>query len=169
MQTTFITIVRSNEMNGFVVRGLLAALCVISLGALLSAKEAASAAAPTSIKLADGKKVPIVTVAALNAAPKDHEGLIAIDGQVGEVWGDKGRFMLVDYGVGHCEDENCTGCAADQQVPIRYDKTKAKGVQPKKEQKVYVIAVCKTTETGGFTLEVREVRAGDKVLMTVKS
>jgi hypothetical protein len=152
-------------MKDVALRGLLAALCLTALGGLLSAQEAAPA---ETLKLADGKKVPIVTVAALNAAPGDHEGMIAIDGQVGEIWGDKGRFMLVDYGVGHCEDENCAGCAADQQVPIRYDKKQARGIMPKKEQKVYVIAVCKTTETGGFTLDVHEVRAGEKTLMTVK-
>jgi hypothetical protein len=156
---------KEHEMNSVVVRGLLTALCIVSLGPVLSAAEADK---PAKLKLGDGKHVPVVTVAALNAAPADYEGMIAIDGQVGEIWGDKGRFMLVDYGVGHCEDENCEGCAADQQVPIRYDKSKATGIMPKKAQKVYVIAICKTTETGGFTLDVHEVRAGDKSLMKVK-
>lgn len=144
------------------------ALC---LGIVTGAKEPAKpkAAAPATIKLADGKKVPVVSVIALNADPKAHEGLIAIDGQVSEVFGDKGRFMLAAYGEGVCTDESCEGCAADQQVPVRYDKTKAKGVLPKKEQKVYVVAVIKSTETGGYTLDLREIRAGEKVLMTIKS
>jgi hypothetical protein len=138
------------------------ALC---LGTLTSAKEAA----PATIKLADGKKVPIVTVLQLNADPKAHKGLIAIDGQVGEVFADKGRFMLAAYGEGVCTDENCEGCAADQQLPIRYDKAKITGKVPAKDQKVYVVAIVTPTETGGFTVELKEIRSGDKTILSVKS
>lgn len=152
-------------MKRLTVNGLLVVMCML---AMLLAMGAADNAKPATIKLDDGKQVPIVSVAELNANAADHQGLIAIDGQVAEVWGDKGRFMLAAYGAGLCEDESCEGCAADQQVPIRYDKAKASGVMPKKEQKVYVVATCKTTETGGYTLDVSEIREGTKVLMRVK-
>lgn len=151
-------------MKMLTLRCLLAALCMLSLSALLSAKDAAA----SKLKLADGKSVPIVTVAALNEDPAAHEGWIALDGQVGEVWADKGRFMLVDYGAGHCTDENCAGCEADQKTAIRFDKAKLKGALPKTEDKVYAIVVCKATETGGYTLDLHEVRAGEKTLLTIK-
>lgn len=151
-------------MKQGIARCLLAALCITSLGALLSAKDQAAG----KLKLANGKSVPIVTVAALNGDPQAHEGWIALDGQVGEIWADKGRFMLVDYSEGHCEDENCAGCEADQQTAIRFDKTKLVGTLPQREQKVYAIVVCKATETGGYTLDLHEVRAGEKSLLTIK-
>ena len=105
----------------------------------------------------------------LNADPKAHSGLIAIDGQVSEVFADKGRFMLAAYGEGVCTDEHCEGCAADQQLPIRYDKAKISGRVPAKDQQVYVVAVITPTEAGGFTVDLKEIRSGDKTVLTVKS
>jgi hypothetical protein len=124
------------------------------------AKEAP--AVPSSLALADGKSVPVISVATLNADPKAHSGLVAIDGTIGDVFADKGRFMLVDCGAGHCEDKNCAGCSADQQVPVRYDAAGIKGELPAKAQRVFVVAEVKPTETGGFTLAVQEVRCGEK-------
>jgi hypothetical protein len=119
-----------------------------------------------SIELADGKLVRIVTVAALNTDPRAHKGTIAIDGSIGAVYPDKGSFIVLDNGV-HCTDEHCTGCAADQKVPVRVDLAKVKGKLPAKAQRVYVIADVNPTQGGGFTLAVHEVRSGEHVLFTL--
>jgi hypothetical protein len=150
-------------MNNSTVAAGVTALTMLLLTTLALAESKA-----TTIKLTGGQKVPIVTVAELNAAPADHEGLIAIDGQVGELYPDKGRFILFDYAAGHCEDPTCEGCAADQQLPIRYDKAKLTGKLPAKADKVYAVAFVKVTDTGGFTVALREVRRGDKTILTIK-
>jgi hypothetical protein len=124
------------------------------------------APAVSEIKLADGKVVRVVTVAALNADPKANKGVVAIDGSIGAVYPDKGSFIVLDNGV-HCTDEHCAGCAADQKVPVRVDMTKVKGTLPAKAQRVYVVADVTPTTAGGFTLAVHEVRSGEDVLFTL--
>jgi hypothetical protein len=134
---------------------------------VLAATTALAESKATTIKLAGGQKVPIVTVAQLNAAPADHEGLIAIEGQVGELFPDKGRFILFDFAAGHCDDPTCEGCAADQQLPIRYDKAKLKGKLPAKADKVFAVAFITPTKGGGFTVELREIRLDGKAIVTI--
>ena len=123
--------------------------------------------APTAITLASGKSVPVVGVAALNQDPKAHSGLIAIDGTVGELYADKGRFMLVDcVTAAACEDPGCAGCGADMKVPVRFDVASVKGDLPAAKQRVFVVAEVTPTETGGFELKLQEIRTAEKTLCT---
>lgn len=114
---------------------------------------------PTEVTLADGTVVPVIAVAALNTNPKDYAGTFAIDGTVGEVFADKGRFMLKDNGVA-CGDASCSGCAADQQLPVSFDLASLEGAVPAQASRVLVVADVKPSDAGGFTLAVREVREG---------
>jgi hypothetical protein len=126
-------------------------------------------AAPSEITLEDGSTIPVIAVAALNSSPKDYSGTFAIDGTIGDVFADKGRFMLRDNGVA-CGDKSCSGCEADQQLPVNFDLASFEGGMPAKESRVLVVADIKPSEAGGFTLAVKEVRegSGDKVICTSK-
>lgn len=114
-------------------------------------------AAPSEITLDDGSTVKVIAVAALNADPKAYAGTYAIDGTIGDVFADKGKFMLKDCGV-VCGDASCAGCEADQQLPVSFDLASLKGELPAKEARVHVVADIKLSEAGGFTLAVKEVR-----------
>jgi hypothetical protein len=125
-------------------------------------------AAPASITLASGKTVKVVGVAALNEDPKAHTGLVAIDGTVGELYADKGRFMLVDCATAAaCTDPGCASCGADMKVPVRFDVASVKGDLPEVRQRVFVVAEIAPTKTGGFELKVQEVRTADKTIFSV--
>jgi hypothetical protein len=150
-------------------RGLLAALSVLCLGVLLSAKDAGKAPAPATLELPDGQKVPIVRVLDLKADPKAYKGVYAIEGEMGEAQPDKGRFNLQAYGEGVCTAEGCEDCKESERIYVSYDYSKSTGKLPATAQRVYVVAQVTPTAKGGFTLELREVRAGEKTLLSIKS
>jgi hypothetical protein len=76
--------------------------------------------------------------------------------------------MLKDCGVA-CGDASCTGCAADQQLPVNYDLASLQGALPQQAERVQVVAEIQPTEAGGFTLAVKEIHADGKAVCSLES
>lgn len=122
----------------------------------------------TSVKLADGSTAPVINVGLLDGDYKNHVGLVAIDGQVAQVFADKGTFMLKN-----CVDEGmkaggCTKpCCADAQIPVKVDMTQFMGKLPETGSDVMVVANVTLTSTG-YKLDVREIHKGNLTVLARK-
>jgi hypothetical protein len=76
--------------------------------------------------------------------------------------------MLVDCDTAAaCSDPGCASCAADMKLPVRVDPATLQGALPAARERVLVVAEVSPTTTGGFELKVREIRDGDKTVLTV--
>ena len=128
----------------------------------------AAAALPASITLVDGKTVPVIAASAVDSDPKAHAGLVAIAGEVTQVFAEKGAFMLKDSPKdADCKTEDSCGCCSKAEVPVRLALEDFNGTLPAAKQNVIVVAEVSLTETG-YTLAVSEVRSGDTTLLTRK-
>lgn len=130
---------------------------------------AAEAAIPASITLADGKTLNVVAASAIDGDPKAHAGLVAIAGEVTKVYADKGAFMLKDNPKDEdCKTEDSCSCCSTAEVPVRLTMADYDGALPAAQDAVIVIAEVSPT-AAGYTLAVREVRSGDKKILTRKA
>ncbi len=121
-----------------------------------------------TIKLADGSAVQVINVGLLDGDYRNHSGVVAIDGEVAQVFADKGTFMLkncVDEGM---KADGCTKpCCAEAQIPVKLDMSLYSGQLPAAGSDVLVIGNVAVTETG-YTLTVQEVRSGEKTILSRK-
>lgn len=125
--------------------------------------------APSSLVLADGTKVQVVTASVLDGDPKAYTGLVAITGEVSQVFAEKGTFMLKDCPKdADCKTEDNCSCCSKAEVPVRLVLSEYTGNMPQAQQEVVVIAEVSPTGTG-YTLAVREVRLGEKAILTRKA
>lgn len=123
---------------------------------------------PSSIVLADGTEVKVIEASVLDGDPKAYSGLVAISGEVATVYADKGTFTLKDCAKDDdCKTTDSCGCCSKAQVPVRLELKDYDGALPEAAQDVIVIAEVSPTETG-YSLAVREVRQGDKAILTKK-
>ncbi|MCC7477546.1 hypothetical protein IT575_03720 [bacterium] len=137
-------------------------------------KSAAPAGAPAgaqesgSIKLADGSAAPVINVGLLDGDYKNHSGLVAVDGEVAAVFVDKGTFMLKNCVDESMKADGCSkACCAEAQIPVKLDMSLYSGELPAVGTDVMVIGDVSLTETG-YTLAVREVRTGEKTILSRK-
>lgn len=102
-------------------------------------------------------------VDAFSEAPETYQGEVALRGIVSQVFAEKNSFILID------KDEYKT-CGIECPVvtlPIRMDRVSVEGVLPRVKDEVVVVADAKA-EGKGFTLKVKEVRRGDRLLLRVQ-
>ncbi len=131
--------------------------------------EPAAAEPASSIQLADGTQVPVIAASVLDSDPKAHAGLVAISGEVSQVFAEKGTFMLKDCPKDDdCKTTDSCSCCSTAEVPVRVELSAYDGGLPAVQQDVIVIAEVSPTETG-YTLAVREVRQGAKSILTRKA
>lgn len=129
----------------------------------------AGAAEAGSIKLSDGSAVQLINVGLLDGDYKNHAGLVAIDGEVAQVFADKGTFMLKNCVDASMKASGCSKpCCGEAQIPVKVDMTKFSGVMPEAGADVVVIGDVSVTETG-YTLAVREVRSGEQTILSLKT
>lgn len=109
-----------------------------------------------------GDGIRIVDATAVDVDPAPYCGRVALHGKVGDVFSEKGTFTLVDLKkMPGCTD----GCCPKTNIPINVPQAAFSGSFPKAGDEVLVVCTLSTTQTGGYKVEVEEVRAGDKTLL----
>jgi hypothetical protein len=130
---------------------------------------AAGAALPSSVQLSDGSSVSVIAASVVDGDPKAHAGLVAIAGEVSQVYADRGTFMIKDCPKDEdCKTTDSCSCCSSAEVPVRLSLSDYDGALPEVAQDVIVIAELQPTETG-YTLAVREVRSGESTLLVRKA
>jgi hypothetical protein len=120
----------------------------------------AGGAAAAATLTSDG--IRIVDATAVDVDPNPYVGRVAINGKVGDVWAEKGTFTLVDLK----QMPGCTdGCCPKTNIPVSVSLAEYSGDFPKAGEVVLVICELSTTDTGGYSVQVEEVRQGEKTLI----
>lgn len=96
-------------------------------------------------------------------APEKNQGEVAIRGIVSQVFAEKKSFILIDAD----EFKTCGLECPAITLPVRMDRVSMEGVLPRLKDEVVVVADAKS-EGKGFSLKVKEVRRGDRLLLRVQ-
>jgi hypothetical protein len=126
---------------------------------------ALAGAALAAVAIAAEPKLTIVDLAAAFAAPADFEGQVGLEGKVAEVQAKERSFVMVSSETeGGCTEE----CCAPDRLTIEVPTADWKGKLPKVGDSLVAVGEL-TPLTVGFDLAVKEVRSGDKVLLSRKT
>lgn len=126
------------------------------------AAPAQASLAGTTIALADGAQVEIISVGGFDQTYKTLNGTVAIEGRVAEVFPERGAFVLVDYDrMAECQ----SGCCPQAEVPVRLTLAEFKGELPSAELEIIVIGELALNDLG-YELTVNEIRCGSEVLLS---
>lgn len=116
----------------------------------------------TTIAIATGEEVEIISVGSFDQDYKSLSGVVAIEGRVAEVYPERGALLLVDYDrMADCE----SGCCPQAEVPVRLVLEEFNGELPPQDLEVVVVGDL-TVKNMGYELVVNEIRHGDEVLLS---